>query len=189
VRLGEICREDRTVVEPGSLEAHLLPYLSLEHVEPGTGRILKVPTESVEDEGRSSTFRFDDRHVLYGKLRPYLNKVALPSFEGRCTTEMVPLLPSEDVTRQFLAWALRRPEAVHCAMLGRTGSRMPRADMRALLNMRIPLPPLAEQRRIAAVLNEQLAAVDRARAAIEAQLAEINALPAAILRQAFRGEL
>jgi type I restriction enzyme S subunit len=53
----------------------------------------------------------------------------------------------------------------------------------------IPLPPLAEQCRIAAILAERMAAVERARAAAEAQLAAINALPAALLRQAFNGEL
>jgi type I restriction enzyme S subunit len=61
--------------------------------------------------------------------------------------------------------------------------------MGAMLNLEIPLPPLPEQRRIAAILNDQLAAVDRARAAAQAQLDEIDRLPEAIMRQAFRGEL
>ena len=64
---------------------------------------------------------------------------------------------------------------------------MPRADMDELLKISIPLPPLAEQKRIAAILNEQMAAV--ARAATQAQLDGINALPAALLRRAFSGEL
>ena len=53
----------------------------------------------------------------------------------------------------------------------------------------IPLPPLPEQRQIAAMLREQLAAVEKARAAAEEELETINALPTAILRRAFRGEI
>jgi type I restriction enzyme S subunit len=66
-----------------------------------------------------------------------------------------------------------------------TGSRMPRADMDDLIAMTIPLPPLPEQKRIAAILNEQMAAVEKARAACEAQLEAAKALPAGYLRSVF----
>jgi type I restriction enzyme S subunit len=56
-----------------------------------------------------------------------------------------------------------------------------------LFSLKIPLPPLSEQRRIAAILTKQLAAVEQARKAVEAQLATINDLPSALLRQAFTG--
>ncbi len=189
VKLGEVCRQDRTIIEPGSSLAESLPYLSLEHVESNTGRILKQPNGEIEDEGKSTTFYFDSRHVLYGKLRPYLNKVALPDFAGRCTTEMIPLLPADQTDREFLCWVLRRQETVDAAMRGKTGSRMPRADMDELMNFSIPLPPLSEQRRIAAILRKQMAAAERARKVLEEQLEAINRLPAAILRKAFNGEL
>ena len=189
MRLGEVCEQDRRIVEPGSHVAAALPYLSLEHVESNTGRILRESAETVQDEGKSTTFAFDSRHVLYGKLRPYLNKVALPDFTGRCTTEIIPLLPADSTDRYYLAWILRRDETVVAAMRQRTGSRMPRADMDDLLSLEIPLPPLEEQKRIAGILNEQMAAVERARKAIEEELDGINKLPAALLRRAFAGEL
>ena len=62
---------------------------------------------------------------------------------------------------------------------------MPRANMDDLLNLKMPIPPLPEQRRIAAILNEQMASVERARAATEAQLGAAKALPTAYLRAAF----
>ena len=55
--------------------------------------------------------------------------------------------------------------------------------------MPVPLPPLPEQQRIAGALREQMAAVEKARAAAEAELNTINALPAALLRRAFNGEI
>ena len=185
VRLGEVCEQDRRIVEPCSDVGAVLPYLSLEHVESNTGRILREPAERVQDEGKSTTFAFDSRHVLYGKLRPYLNKVALPDFAGRCTTEIIPLLPKNETDRHYLAWLLRRDETVNAAMRQRTGSRMPRVDMDDLLSLQIPLPPPEEQKRIAAILNEQMAAAERARAAAEARLEAAKALPAAYLRAVF----
>jgi type I restriction enzyme S subunit len=188
-QLAEVCKPDRQIVQPESERALLLPYISLEHIESETGRILKEPIEGLEDEGKSTTFLFDKWHILYGKLRPYLNKVALPSFRGRCTTELIPLLPNQDISRDFLAFSLRRPEIVKAAMRGNTGSRMPRTDMDDLLKEKIPLPPLSEQRCIAALLTEQLAAVEQARKAAESQLAAIKDLPVALLSRAFTGAI
>ena len=111
-------KQDRKIVEPNTAEADSLTYYGLEDVESETGRILKAPVELIEDAGKSGSFRFDEHHVLYGKLRPYLNKVALPDTPGRCTTEMIPLLPCEGIDRVFLAWVLRRTETVEFAMQG-----------------------------------------------------------------------
>lgn len=185
-KLSEICKEDRKIIEPGSELASQLLYLSLEHIESDTGRILKLPNGSVEDEGKSTTFRFDRRHVLYGKLRPYLNKVALPDFEGRCTTELIPLLPNEDIDREFFAWFLRSPITVEAAMNGKTGSRMPRANMNDLLELKFCRPSPSVQKEISSTLSEQMATIARARAAAEAQLAAAKALPAAYLARSSR---
>jgi len=183
-RLGDLCMQDRRVVSPNMPQADRLPYLSLEHIESQTGRVLRKPTEGSEDVGTSTTFAFDSRHVLYGKLRPYLNKVALPTFAGRCTTELIPLLP-RGTNREFLAWLLRRPQTVDVAMRGRTGSRMPRADMGNLFASTVPVPPLDEQRGIAEALTDQMAAVDRMRAVAEARLAVTEGLSASCLRAVF----
>ncbi len=69
------------------------------------------------------------------------------------------------------------------------GGSLTRARPALVANISIPLPPLPEQKRIAAILNEQMAAVERARKAAEEELETINRLPAAWLRRAFAGEL
>ena len=187
--LGEVCREDKKTVKPNDESRSRFPYLSLEHVESDTGIInISAVLDGYAQETLSNTFAFSSRHVLYGKLRPYLNKVALPEFEGQCTTEIIPLIP-EKVTRSYLACVLRRPETVEFAMRRKTGSRMPRTDMRAFMKMPIPLPPLAEQERIVRILNEKLAAIDKAKQASNTRLDTINAMSAAYLRRAFAGEL
>ena len=152
VPLGELCDMDRRGLRPDDPEAARLPLLGVENVGSDTGA-LNLDTGSRVGNGRSTSFRFDDRHVLYAKLRPYLNKVATPAFAGKCSTELVPLLPRRGVDRDFLAYLLRRRETVAFVMSSVTGSRMPRADMKALMSMRVPLPPPEEQRRIVDILN------------------------------------
>ena len=179
--IGDLCTEDRIVVEPNSALAGKLTYLGLEHVEGVTGRVLKEPSEPMEDVGKSITFRFDSRHVLYGKLRPYLNKVATPDFEGRCTTEMIPLLPRPGVSRAFLAWLLRRPQTVEAAMREKTGARMPRANMKHVLSLAVSVPDLEEQERIAARMSERLGWISEARRACYEQIEILDAYTQKIL--------
>ena len=152
VPLGELCDLDRRGLRPDDPDALRLPLLGVENVGSQTGA-LNLDTGSRVGNGRSTSFRFDERHVLYAKLRPYLNKVATPTFAGRCSTELVPLLPRRGVDRDFLAYLLRRRETVAFVMSSVTGSRMPRADMNVLMSMQVPLPPLEEQRRIVDILN------------------------------------
>ena len=184
VKLGEICREDRVAIGNSDPAYATMPYLGLEHIEPNRGRILVTEDEARQSDSKSNNFRFTAEHVLYGKLRPYLNKVALPEFSGRCTTEIIPLLPV-GTDRRWLAWLLRQEEVVEHAMRGKTGSRMPRTSMSEFLQLSVAVPPLDEQVRIVARLEDQLTTAERARTAALAQLAAIEAMPQALLRQIF----
>ena len=150
--LAELCELDRRSVRPGDPLADELPFVGVENVTRDTG-FLNFDANSRVGSGKSVSFRFDERHVLYGKLAPYLNKVATPDFAGRCSTELVPLLPRGGVDRDFLAHMLRRRETVEFAVASANGTRMPRVDMKLLMAMPIPFPPFDAQRRIAGVLN------------------------------------
>ena len=185
VSLSDVCTEDRQAIDGQSDAAGVLPYVSLENIESVSGKIVFYAGSNSSTQGISNCFRFDSEHVLYGKLRPYLNKVALPGFSGRCTTEAIPILPKPEIDREFLAWTLRRRETVDWAMTGKTGSRMPRVKMKHLMDLDIPLPPLAEQKRIVAVLNEKMAAVEKARVAALERVEAVRALSSAWLREVF----
>ena len=170
VPLGELCEMDRQGIQPDDPLTAELPFVGVENVVGGTGT-LNFDTDSRVGGQKSNTFRFDRRHILYGKLRPYLNKVAVPEFAGRCSTELVPLLPRNGVDRDFLGHLLRRKETIEFVMASVTGSRMPRTDMKVLVSMRVPLPPLDEQRRIAGILN-RAARIERLRARTADRLRE-----------------
>jgi restriction endonuclease S subunit len=95
---------------------------------------------------------------------------------------------SSVVDRPFARWAINEAlEELIQAAHGAVG--LAHVTKREVQSLIIPLPPLSEQRRIAGILREQMAAVERARATAEAELEAIEALPAALLRRAFSGEL
>ena len=178
IPLGEICEMDRQGLRPDDPLASGLPFVGVEHVESGSGAF-NFDNSSRVGSQKSSTFRFDERHVLYSKLRPYLNKVATPDFVGRCSTELIPLLPGEGVDREFMACLLRRSETVEHVMSSVTGSRMPRTDMKELMSLPVPLPPYDEQRRIVGILD-RAARIERLRTRAQELLEQF--IPALFVR-------
>jgi type I restriction enzyme, S subunit len=94
---------------------------------------------------------------------------------------------TQQVDQEFLLLALRMFES-KLAQRG-SGSTFEAISRNDLVNFKIPIPHIDEQKRIAGVLNEKLTMVERARVAAEAQLKIISDLPAVFLRRAFKGEL
>jgi len=153
--LGELCQIDRQSVRPDNTAAQNIPFVGVENVEPVSG-ILNLHSSSRVGSRKSAAYLFDKRHILYSKLRPYLNKVAIPDFSGTCSTELVPLIVKNGVNREYIAHFLRRKTTVDAAMSSVTGSRMPRADMNKLLALPVPLPPLSEQQEGMRTLNQAI---------------------------------
>jgi type I restriction enzyme S subunit len=128
--------------------------LNLDQVEADTGKVLQKIIAPVSAAG-PSTHGFDERHVLYSKLRPYLNKVVLPDDKGLATTELVPMLPDAGrLDRKYLAYYLRSKSFVDWVSSQVAGAKMPRVSMQLFWQHEIPLPSLSEQKRIAAILDK-----------------------------------
>jgi type I restriction enzyme, S subunit len=159
--------KDVCSVEKEKLGKDKLPYVGMEDIESGTGRFLGDP---LPKSVASSTFKFSDKHVLYGRLRPYLNKVLVPNFEGHCSSEIFPLKPVHNLDRSFLAYWLRSERVVSAINRTCTGARMPRANVKELLEFDIDIPSTDEQKRIVAILDEAFADIDKARALTELNL-------------------
>lgn len=159
------------------------PYVGLENIEGGSGRLLG--DRSVTGV-KSTSFGFDDRHVLYGRLRPYLNKVLLPDFTGHCSTEIFPLLPAANLDRRYLWYWLTRSNTVDEINATCTGTRMPRANMDRVLGFEIPLPPLDEQQRIVRLLDRTFAAIAAATTNVEKSLTNARKMLEAVISSAFK---
>ncbi len=145
--------------KPESLNQELW-LLELEDVEKDTGQLLaRVKTSERESKSTKSEFSVGD--ILYGKLRPYLNKVIVADEPGYSTTEIVALRPYLPICSQYCALALRRPDfVVYVTRLGQ-GTKMPRLRTEDAVIAPFPLPPLAEQHRIVAKVDELMALCDR----------------------------
>ncbi len=142
-------------------------------IESHTGRFTGT-TEPVAV--KSSTFRFAREHLLYGRLRPYLNKVMAPNFEVHCSTVIFPLKPKTGLIREFLHYWFLRDATVAEIDATSTGARMPRANMNAILDFAFPLPPFPEQRRIVGILDEAFAGIATGQANAEKNLQNARAL-------------
>lgn len=146
--------------------------LNLDQVEAQSGHILTKVMMPASKAG-SSTQAFDTGNVLYSKLRPYLNKVVCPDSAGIATTELVPMRPDpRQLDRMYLVHYLRSPEFVNWVSNEVAGAKMPRVVMKVFWDHQIPLPPLPEQKRIAAILD----AADSLRAKRREALSQLDDL-------------
>ena len=136
------------------------------------GDIVFNNTNSTELVGKSALFQEFDEDVVYSnhftRLRVQPDKCD-PAYFSYWLNHLWKSRVFENICNRWIGQSAVKPEK--------------------LFSLKILLPPLPEQRRIAAILTEQLAAVEQARKAAEAQLAAINDLPAALLRQAFTGAI
>ena len=134
--------------------------LALENVESWSGRYADAGPDVQFD---SQLKRFQVGDVLFGKLRPYLAKVALPNRPGLCVGEFLVLRPREDVLLPEYLWMLlRSPTVIDVISASSFGAKMPRTDWRFVGGMRLPAPPLDEQAAIAEYLGEKTAVIDAA---------------------------
>ena len=155
--------------------------LNLDQIESHGGRVLEKVYVSTEKLG-PSTFAFESRTVLYSKLRPYLNKVVVADEAGFATTELVPLRCNPDELHpEYLAYFLRSEDFLKFATEVVAGAKMPRMVMSEFWNFQVPLPPLPEQRRIAAILDQ----ADALRAKRREALAQLDSLTQSIFIEMF----
>ena len=135
--------------------------LDLEDIEKESGRLL-IKKRNISNRSNKAKFKKGD--VLYGKLRPYLNKCIIADEAGFSTTEIVAIRPKEGNYKfdaEYLKAFLMSPFFVNYANQASYGVKMPRLGTKDAKAAFIPVPPLAEQCRIVARLNKLLASIDQ----------------------------
>lgn len=178
VELGMVATIERKGIDPSSV-APETAYLGLEHIERG-GRIIGQDTVGGA-ELASTKFAFSPEHVLFGKLRPNLGKISCPDFAGVCSTDILPIRPGKDLDRNYLAHYLAQPNMITFAASRTSGANLPRLSPTVLAKFPVPLPPLPEQRRIAAVLDQ----ADALRAKRRQVLTHLDSLTQSIFSDMF----
>ena len=164
--------------------------LDLEDIEKNTGHLL-TKKRGIPFSSNKTAFKKGD--VLYGKLRPYLNKVIIADEDGFCTTEiisipersfLIPLLP------EYLKFYLMSPCFVEYADRCSYGVKMPRLGTKDAKAAAIPIPPIQEQNRIVSKLKNILEIIDKAEKAYSELTGPLsNRFRSLCLERAIKGEL
>lgn len=147
-KIEDFIQLEKSTYKPSETED--LKYIGLEHIEQ---QALRLNGYGSSKEVVSNKFFFKKGDVLFGKLRPYFRKVIKAPFNGVCSTDIWVCRAKEISDQNFLFYFMANNEFVNTANSADSGTRMPRADWDYLKNTVWELPPLPEQKAIAAILS------------------------------------
>jgi len=182
--LGEITEPSKEKVNPQEIQR--TPYIGLEHIEKDAGKLLGF---GYSDEVRSTKAVFHRGDLLYGKLRPYLNKVHIADFDGVCSTDILVFPKSPHISNRCLLYRLLSGDFVRYANLNISGVQHPRTNFKVLSRFPLALPPAAEQHRIVAEIETHFTRLDAGVAALERAQANLRRYKASVLKATCEGRL
>lgn len=182
VRLGAVCYASKEKSNDFSNE---IKYIGLEHLEKDKG----IVGFSSADKVKSTKNAFQEGQILYGRLRPYLNKHDIASFSGVCSTDILVFEASVLVANVLVDKFFNLPFFIEYVVANSKGINLPRVSEKTILNTTFPLPPLSEQQRIVERIEELFAKLDEAKERLQEVADSFAVRKAAILHKAFTGEL
>lgn len=177
-KLNEVCPVNRYKGQVESTNGQVW-LLNLDMIESNTG---KIHNYVLEDESKiaSSIIKFDTNCVLYSKLRPYLNKVVIPTRSGYATSEMI-AMQTNIVNKYFLSNLLRIKSFVDFANGTSYGAKMPRASVDMIKNFDLIFPPKELQNNFAQFAQQ----VDKTKLAIQKSIDETQKLFDSLMQEYF----
>ncbi|WP_270241330.1 restriction endonuclease subunit S [Collinsella tanakaei] len=157
------------------------PHVGIDSIESCTGELIGYRTVR-EDNVRSGKYVFGPDHIIYSKIRPALNKVALPDFEGVCSADAYPILPNKRLcNRVFLAYVMRSDYFLEYILPLSGRAQMPKVNKKALMGFSMPLPPLTLQQEFADFAAE----VDKSRFIVQQQIEKLQMLYDSLAQEYF----
>ena len=162
-----------------------LKYVGLENIEKETGQIDFQSADAV----KSTKNIFYKGNILYGRLRPYLNKHGIVPFGGVCSTDILVFDSKEVSSNQLVDYFFHLPFFIQYVVSNSKGINLPRVSEGIVLNAKFPLPPLKEQQRIVDRIESLFAKLDEAKEKAQSVVDGFENRKAAILNKAFTGEL
>lgn len=163
-----------------------LKYIGLEHLEKNRG-IIDVGSSS-EINSTKNVFKEDD--IIYGRLRPYLNKHDIAKFNGICSTDILVFRCSKTICNsKFINYYLDTDNVIQYTVANSKGINLPRVSEKELSVMQFPLPPFPEQQRIVTLIESLFIKLDLAKELVQNALNSFENRKSAILHKAFTGKL
>jgi type I restriction enzyme S subunit len=149
---------------------------------------LRIETRGTFKAMKSAGNKFYPGDVLYGRLRPYLNKVVVTDFEGVASGEFIVMQPKQGIDARYLQLWMHARRFVNDATRDTSGDR-PRIDFDKIADLDLPLPPTAEQRRIVARIEELFTEITDGETALIRSRDNLETWRRALLKVAVTGEL
>lgn len=158
--------------------------IGLENIESKTGKYIPTGEIVFEEDG----IKFEKGDILFGKLRPYLAKVFLADRDGICVSEFL-VLRTKGTNKHFLKFLMLSPLFIDIVDSSTYGTKMPRANWEFIGNLKIPLPPLEEQKQIAEFLDSEISKIDSIIGKIKKQIELIKEYKNSLINQAVCGKV
>ena len=125
------------------------PHIGIDSIQKNTGDLIGYRTVS-EDNVVSGKYLFSPKHIIYSKIRPKLNKIALPTFNGVCSADAYPILPIDGkCNRTFLAYVMRSDYFLNYILQFCMRTNLPKVNRKELSGFVTPLPSLNLQNQFA----------------------------------------
>ena len=167
MNVGEVFERSTKTVMPTDIEGSVT-YVGLENVSQDTGRLVGDTVTENPSVIKSLKNEFGPGEILYGKLRPNLNKVWLSDRSGICSTDIYVIRPKQDnIITELYAYIFRSRRFNDAVVSQVKGAQLPRVGWDAIERLEIPLPPLEVQREIVAEIEGYQRVIDGARAVVD----------------------
>ena len=157
------------------------PHIGIDSIEKDTGRLVGYRTIA-EDGVISGKYLFSPKHIIYSKIRPNLNKVALPDFDGLCSADAYPILVKEEVcTREFFGYTLRSSYFLDYILVFSNRTNLPKVNKNQVEGFTLPLPEIGVQRQFSDFVKQ----VDKSKVAVQKSLDETQKLFDSLMQEYF----
>ena len=160
------------------------PHIGIDSIEKDTGNLSGYRTVK-EDGVISGKYLFTPEHIIYSKIRPNLNKVALPGFVGVCSADAYPILPKkEKCNRVFLAFTLRSHVFLDYILAFSSRTNLPKVNKQQVEGFCCPIPDIKFQKQFASFYDE----VVKQKLTVQQSLDKLEVLKKSLMQEYFSGE-
>ena len=157
------------------------PHIGIDSIEKETGRLVGYRTIS-EDGVISGKYLFTPAHIIYSKIRPNLNKVAMPDFDGLCSADAYPILVKDGIcNREYFGYTLRSRYFLDYILTFSNRTNLPKVNKSQVEGFTLPLPPMELQEQFADFVHQ----TDKSKVAIQAALDKSQLLFDSLMQKYF----
>ena len=158
--------------------------IGLENIESNSGKY--ILTESIFD---GDGVDFDRGDILYGKLRPYLNKVWLAEFDGNAVGDFYVYRAKNGYLNSFAKYLLMSSCFVGISNASTYGAKMPRVSSQFIHSLHFPVPPLSEQRAIVSYLDDKTTKIDTLTSKLQQEIESIKEYKQRLISDVVTGQI